>query len=129
RSLELRAERDAVRAARVVVCNSERSRRDVIEKVGANPARARVVYYGTDPTQFCPATPDERAEARGRLDWPADRPVVIFVGSPRDRRKGFDTLLAAWSRLCQSADWDALLVVVGHGTGLASDRVRFLGFR
>jgi glycosyltransferase involved in cell wall biosynthesis len=129
RSLELRAERDAVRAARVVVCNSERTRRDVVERVGAGAARTRVVYYGTDPTQFRPATADERAELRTRLGWPAERPVVMFVGAPGDRRKGFDTLRAAWSRLCKSPDWDAVLVVVGHGPGLPTDHVQFLGFR
>ena len=133
RSLELRAEREAIRAARVVVCNSERTRRDVIEKLGANPERTRVVYYGTDPERFRPATAAERRELRSQLGWPADRPVVVFVGAPGDRRKGFDTLFDAWSRLCKSADWDGVLTVVGQppplATGGRSAQVRFLGFR
>ena len=48
RRLELRAERAAVRAARVVVCNSDRTRRTVVEALGADPDRTRTVYYGTD---------------------------------------------------------------------------------
>lgn len=140
RRLELRAERAAVRAARVVVCNSDRTRRDVVETLGANPDRAVTVYYGTDPSRFRPATDTERAELRARLGWPADRPVVMFVGALGDRRKGFDTLFEAWSRLCKESSWDAVLAVVGRGAELPaweartraaglSERVRFLGFR
>jgi glycosyltransferase involved in cell wall biosynthesis len=122
------------------VCNSDRTRRDVVELLGASPDRTRTVYYGTDPTRFRPATDAERAEQRARLGWPADRPVVMFVGALGDRRKGFDTLFAAWSGLCKESSWDAVLVVVGRGAELPaweertraaglSDRVRFLGFR
>jgi glycosyltransferase involved in cell wall biosynthesis len=136
RTLERRAERDAVRAARVVVCNSNRTGRVVIEKLGANPDRVRTVYYGTDPTRFHPATETERAALRERLQWPTDRPVVMFIGALGDRRKGFDTLFEAWSQLCQKPGWDAVLVVVGRGAELAmwTERgapldIRFLGFR
>lgn len=140
RTLEARAERAAVRAARVVACNSERTRCDVIERLGIDPGRARTVYYGTDPGRFRPADGSERAGQRARLGWPVDRPVVVFVGGLGDRRKGFDTLFAAWASLCQSPDWDAILVVVGRGAELRywdaqattaglADRVRFLGFR
>lgn len=140
RRLELRAERAAVRAARVVVCNSDRTRRDVIELLGAAPDRTRTVYYGTDPTRFRPATDAERGKLRARFGWPADRPVVMFVGALGDRRKGFDTLFEAWSRLCKESSWDAVLVVVGRGAELPAwedrtraagltDRLRFLGFR
>jgi glycosyltransferase involved in cell wall biosynthesis len=138
--LDRRDERRAFRLARVVVCNSDRTRRDATELVGADPARTRVVYYGSDPDRFYPAPDAERAELRARLGWPVDRPVVLFVGALGDRRKGFDTLFAAWSGLCRSADWDAVLAVVGTGAALPGwraeasraglgDRVRFLGFR
>ncbi|HUR54060.1 MAG TPA: glycosyltransferase family 4 protein, partial [Gemmataceae bacterium] len=140
RALERRAERAAVRAARVVVCNSDRTRRDVVEKLGANPDRAVTVYYGTDPARFRPASDAERGDFRARFGWPADRPVVMFVGALGDRRKGFDTLFGAWSRLCKEPSWDAVLVVVGRGAELPAwedrtrsagltERVRFLGFR
>jgi glycosyltransferase involved in cell wall biosynthesis len=140
RRLELPAERRAVRAARVVVCNSDRTRRDVVERLGADPARAAVVYYGTDPDRFRPAGEAERADLRAKFGWPADRPVVMFIGALGDRRKGFDTLYDAWSRLCKAGGWDAVLAVVGRGAELPAwedrvrtagltDRVKFLGFR
>jgi glycosyltransferase involved in cell wall biosynthesis len=138
--LALRDERRALTVARVVVCNSDRTRRDATELAGAHPDRTRVVYYGSDPDRFYPATDAERAGLRARLGWPADRPVVLFVGALGDRRKGFDTLFAAWADLCGSADWDAVLAVVGAGAALPGwragadraglgDRIRFLGFR
>jgi glycosyltransferase involved in cell wall biosynthesis len=138
--LNIRAERAALRAARIVVCNSELTRRHAIELCGVDPSRAVTIYYGSDPDRFRPATDSERTDLRIRLEWPTDRPVFAFVGALGDRRKGFDTLFAAWTQLCQSTDWDGLLVVIGSGAerpawearaagaGLA-DRIRFLGFR
>jgi glycosyltransferase involved in cell wall biosynthesis len=57
-----------------------------------------------------------------------------------DRRKGFDTLFAAWKVLCREPDWDATLVVVGSGARLQTwrdrsrdeglhERIEFCGFR
>jgi glycosyltransferase involved in cell wall biosynthesis len=140
RTVDLRAERAAARAAQVVICNSNRTRRDVIEHFGVAPDRAATVYYGCDGALFRPAGRAERESLRARLGWPAERPVVLFVGALGDRRKGFDTLLRAWHLLCREPEWDALLVVVGHGVELplweqrAADaglggRIRFLGFR
>lgn len=138
--LHLRAERAALRIARVVICNSNRTRQDVIEKLGVSPDRTHTIYYATDPERFHPATDDERAALRTRLGWPAGRPVVVFVGALGDRRKGFDTLFDAWHRLAKSGTWDATLVVVGRGAELPAwedrartagrgDSIRFLGFR
>ncbi len=138
--MHLTAERAAVRAARTVVCNSERTRRDVVERLGVEPERAVTVYYGTDPSRFRPSSPAEREELRAGFGWPPDRPVVMFIGALGDRRKGFDTLLAAWTALAARGGWDPLLVVVGRGAELPSwqrrveaaglhDGVRFLGFR
>ena len=140
RPMNLRAERAAVRLARVVVCNSDRTRCDVIEKLGVAPDRAVTVYYGTDPQLFHPAAPQTRAALRERFGWPEARPVVLFIGAMGDRRKGFDTLFAAWQVLCSEASWDAVLVAVGSGAELPiwkarataaglADRFRFLGFR
>ena len=137
---DLRAERRTVRGARIAICNSERTRRDAIERLGADPGRTAVVYYGTDPERFRPADAVERTVLRSRLGWPADRPVLVFVGALGDRRKGFDTLFDAWTSLARTPDWDATLMVVGSGVERSlwerrvaeaafGDRVRFLGFR
>jgi glycosyltransferase involved in cell wall biosynthesis len=111
-----------------------------------SPDRVHVVYYGTEPGVFHPAGPAERAAARRRLGWPADRPtarpVVAFIGAlGHDRNKGFDVLFRAWQWLSADPWWDADLVVAGGGAevdlwrhraeqaGLAqSGRVRVLGF-
>jgi glycosyltransferase involved in cell wall biosynthesis len=138
RRAELAAERACVRAARVVITNSERTRADVIERLGADPQRVHTVYYGTDPARFRPPTDAERAEARARLGRSDDRPSVVFVGALGDRRKGLDTLLSAWRLLARDPGWDARLAVVGTGAALESLRaechdlggsVELLGFR
>jgi glycosyltransferase involved in cell wall biosynthesis len=133
-------ERSAIAIARQIVTTCERNKSDLIRLFDVPEDRIEVVYYGTDPDVFHPATPDERAALRERFGWSADRPVVAFVGALGDRRKGFDTLFEAWCRLCKSSGWDADLVVVGTGgeqpvwqakaaaLGLG-DRMRFLGFR
>jgi glycosyltransferase involved in cell wall biosynthesis len=136
----LRRERIALQRARLVLCNSARTARDVGDLLGIAPARTRVVYYGSDATRFPLVSDDERAEYRRQLGWPGDRPVALFVGALGDRRKGFDRLLEAWTLLCGDPAWDVDLAVTGQGAELPAwrrraaglgieRRVRFLGFR
>jgi glycosyltransferase involved in cell wall biosynthesis len=140
RPLNLRAERLALGMARTVICNSEQTRRAVIERIGVAPERAVTVYYGTDATRFHPPSTQERADLRQQLGWHDTAPVVVFIGALGDRRKGFDTLFSAWVELCRKPDWDAVLVVIGSGAELPAweertrsaglaDRIRYLGFR
>ena len=137
---ELANERRAVGRARVVVCNSRRTRDEVIARLGVEPSRAHVVYYGTDAARFSLVHADERERAKRALGCAAERPLVGFVGALGDRRKAFDTVFAAWTELCRQSDWDADLIVAGAGAerlqwqqrareaGL-DRRMRFLGFR
>ena len=136
---DLLRERDALREARVVICNSRRTRNDVAERLGVHESKLEVIYYGCDPSRFPPVTGDERTSARGALGA-SGRPLVGFVGALGDRRKGFDTLFAAWVSLCARSDWDADLVVVGSGAerrvwqsrareARIDRRMHFLGFR
>jgi glycosyltransferase involved in cell wall biosynthesis len=139
RPLDLFRERAALTKARLVIANSARTRRDLIELLGVDPSRIATVYLGVDPVSFAPPGPARRAERRARLGFDA-RPRVAFIGALGDPRKGFDTLYAAWSRLCRKPSWDCDLVVLGRGVdsgpwlaraerdGLAH-RIRFLGFR
>jgi glycosyltransferase involved in cell wall biosynthesis len=140
RRADLAAERQSLHAARVVICNSRRTREDVIQRIGVDPSRVHVVYYGGDPDTFSLVTPQERAAAKIRLSCSADRPLVGFVGALGDRRKAFDTVFTAWCALCRRSDWDADLVVVGRGAQLpawrrrareagVANRIRFMGFR
>ncbi len=136
----LRRERTALRRARLVLCNSERTALDVRDRLGIEPGRTRVVYYGSDGAQFPRVSGPERAELKRALGWPGDRPVALFVGALGDRRKGFDRLLEAWVLLCRDPGWDVDLAVTGQGAELpdwrrrvaalgVDRRVRFLGFR
>ena len=132
-------ERQAIRAARLVLTNSRRTTADVIDCLGVPAARVKVVYYGADPA-WAPPTDDDRRRGREAFGLPSDRPVVAFVaGFGYDNRKGFDTLLEAWKRVCRSPNWDAELVLAGGGKaatdvagwlareGLAG-RARMVGF-
>jgi glycosyltransferase involved in cell wall biosynthesis len=140
RSRALRDERTVVQGARVTISNSALTQRHAVDLLGANPDSAYFVHYGTDPDRFRPPSMDERAEARAALGWMDDAPVVCFIGALGDRRKGFDTLFDAWTRLCADGDWDARLAVVGAGGELEAwrrraadaeliDRIHFLGFQ
>ena len=134
----LSAEGQSLWRARVIVANSEKTRRDLVEILKLPPERVHTVYYGTDPVRFRPPTLEERSDARTRLKWYDDRPTVVFVGALGDRRKGLDTLLAAWRLLAREKTWDARLAVVGKGASRGrlkrefrdlKDSVVFLGFR
>lgn len=135
-----RAERRALQRARLVIANSMVTRDDLLERVGLDPTRVQVVYYGIDPEVFHPATPAERSSIRVRMGWTLDRPLIAFVGALGDRRKGFDTLFAAWQILCRDRGWDCGMVVMGAGAELPAwkaraalaglaERICFLGFR
>lgn len=124
--------------ARLVLANSDATRRFLIELLGVRPEVVHTVYLGSDPS-WGPAGEEERGEARAWLGIEPDRPLVVFVGAlGYDTRKGFDTLLTAWRALCSESDWDAELVVAGGGRGLdrwreeirvqgLAGRVRLLG--
>jgi len=133
-------EQIALRMAKRVIANSNRTRRDVIERLGVSEDRVRVIYYGIDPQSFRTADDEERANVRRELGWDPARPHIVFVGALHDRRKGFDVLFDAWRTLHGESSWDAQLVVIGAGSELPAwqerarqlgldKRIVFLGFR
>jgi len=122
-------EQEALRRARVVIANSEATRDEIISRLGVPPERVHTVYYGTDAQELRPITAGDRAAARAALGWEAERRVVLFVGALGDRRKGFDTVLAAWQQVCADPGWEADLVVVGRGSELEAWRRRTIDWR
>jgi glycosyltransferase involved in cell wall biosynthesis len=140
RQRSLRSERQTLGTVRLAICNSGRTQRDLVNLLGIPEARTRVVYYGTDANRFTCVEADAAVAARAALGLPSDGVRVLFIGALGDRRKGFDTLVDAWSTLCREASWDGHLVVVGAGAevqawqrrmeeaGLGA-RATFLGFR
>jgi glycosyltransferase involved in cell wall biosynthesis len=136
----LRRERAALAAAPLVICNSERTADDVQRHYGAPRSRLRVVYYGSDPDAFGPASAAERESARQALGIRNGRRVAAFIGALGDRRKGFDVLFDAWRSLSADRSWDVDLLVAGEGAEADAwraraaqagidGRLRFLGFR
>lgn len=114
--LDRSAERRALAVSRLIVANSERTRRDLVDLLSIDPRRIRVVLLGTDPDTYRLVTPGERAPARRWLGVLDDRPLVAFVGSlGYGCCKGFDTLLASWRLLCNRPDWRGGLIVAGGG--------------
>jgi len=132
-------ERTALRSAKLLVANSERTRRDLIDLLGIEAERIHTIYLGTD-SAWKQLTPERRESARAWLGVPKGRPLVAFVGAlGYDLRKGFDILWRAWQELCRLTEWDAHLLVAGRGRALADwqrevaryglgERVKFLGF-
>ena len=134
----LARERKVLSGARLVICNSRRTARDVQRAYNLPIDRIHVVYYGSDATTFSPVTAEQRALAKRSLGWTA-QPVALFVGALGDARKGFDRLFEAWRLLSTDPSWDVALAVAGAGAGMGGwpERaareglrdVRFLGFR
>jgi len=135
----LRAERRSLTMAKLVIANSDATRKILIDKLALPAERVRTIYYGIDTSRFRAADSEERQELRQKFHWD-DAPRVVFVGALGDRRKGFDTLAAAWTQLCQRGSWDAKLVVIGSGADQAywkrhlrqqgcGNSIEFLGFR
>jgi len=124
KSIARRRERAALINSRIIIANSERTRQDLITKLGVPAQKIHKVYLGADsPT--APITADQRIRARNWLGKNTDRPIEVFVGALGfDTNKGIDTLFAAWRRLCASPDWDVDLVVAGGGRGVESWRRR-----
>ncbi|HEX8474139.1 MAG TPA: glycosyltransferase family 4 protein [Pyrinomonadaceae bacterium] len=127
-----RRERGAISNARIVIANSERTRRDLMTHLDVKPERIRTVRLGSDDVrqlQDGAATREERTAAREWLGVPEGRPLVVFVGAlGHDCNKGFDTLLGAWARLCARAEWDADLVAAGGGRAVAAWRTHVASF-
>lgn len=132
----LRHERQCVQSARLVIANSELTRRHVVELLGIEEQRTTTIYLGAN-NDWEPATKAERSAARSWLEILENEPVVSFVGAlGHDRRKGFDTLWAAWQELTADPAWNAHLVVAGGGRQVehwrrmaqVNPRVHILGF-
>ncbi len=132
-------ERRCLAPARHIVANSQRTRRDLVERLGLEPERIQVVYYGCDPA-FTGRNAAEHSAARRELGWPEDRPQALFIGALGDNRKGFDRLYEVWRLLCLDPAWDVDLRAAGRGADLEywrqrvraegmSGQIDLLGFR
>ncbi|MCC6348630.1 MAG: glycosyltransferase family 4 protein [Candidatus Eisenbacteria bacterium] len=85
----------AVARARVVLADSEFTREDVIELLGANPDQVRVAYLAA-PEGLAAPPPGAVAAFRAARGLPAD--YVLYVGA-RKRHKNLGLLLRAWAAM------------------------------
>jgi glycosyltransferase involved in cell wall biosynthesis len=132
-------ELSAAKMGRLFITNSDRTSRDLIERLGVDSRRVHTVYLGAE-SEWGPVTREEKAASRKLLDIPEGRAIAVFIGSiGHDRRKGCDVLLEAWKRLCADPQWDVDLLVAGTGSALDTcrqqvsqwkleHRIRMLGF-
>lgn len=92
--------------------------------VGTDAARTRVLTNGVDAARFYP---EDRADARRRLNLPAGARIVLTVGH-MVKRKGFQFLVDALAELHARGHGDAHLVIIG-APGEEGDYSRELGAR
>jgi glycosyltransferase involved in cell wall biosynthesis len=114
--LDRHQERRIFRASRLLVANSEKTRYDLIERVGVDAQRIEMIYLGVDPDEFSQVTPDERAAARSRWQLAGDDPGLAFIGAlGYDHRKGFSTLLDAMRVLRERGGVVPRVLAAGSG--------------
>ncbi len=97
-------------AAVITACSGDLHERGL--RLGAPPARSRVIPYGVNINQFRP-DPGAHAAVRVGLGLPAAAPLVVGLGR-LVAKKGFGVLLDAWP-LVLAGRPDAHLAIVGYG--------------
>ena len=107
----------AVRHADRIIAVSNRTRRDLVELVGAPAGRIDVVYEAADPRY---GLVDEGTVARSRSRFGLQRDYLLFVGT-REPRKNLARLLEAYAWLVARRSDAPELVVAGRTGWLADD--------
>lgn len=111
-----RRETRALHRSRIIITNSDSTRRQVIEEVGIEANRVHRIYLGVDSEQYGPVNETERKEARVRFGVEGDAPVLLFVGAlGYDANKGFDTLLTALPQVRALLGQSVTLLAAGGG--------------
>jgi glycosyltransferase involved in cell wall biosynthesis len=105
RPTQVAAQRRLYDAVDAVVAHSEYGRRELVERLGVDPAKVRVIHHGA----FDHLAREPQAELPAELSG-SPRPAVLFFGLLRPY-KGLDVLLEAWRGL---EGIDAELWIVGR---------------
>jgi D-inositol-3-phosphate glycosyltransferase len=135
-TLRLEMERQLIQHADRIVAATQDERVQIIRHCGATSSQVEVIPCGVDLRRF---VAHDHREARARLGWKSEQPVLLFVGR-LDPFKGPDVLLQAAALMQKKAQ---IVIVGGNAAGdpeieklrqLACElhiqkRVRFLGAR
>ncbi len=107
----------SVRRARLILADSESTKRDIVELLGTPPNKVRVVYAGVGP-EFAPVTQEDilaGVRTRYNLTWP----FVLNVGT-LEPRKNHLRLIRSFAQLLPHHP-DLRLVLVGGKGWLYED--------
>jgi glycosyltransferase involved in cell wall biosynthesis len=105
-------EQNVIDGADAIVAECPQDELDLARHYRTPSSRVRMIPCGFDPDELQPVT---RAEARKRLDLPADRPIVLQLGRMVPR-KGVDTVIRALGILERRYRLAPLLLIVGGET-------------
>jgi len=126
----------SLRRADGVIAVSRHVRRILVERLGVEESRIRVIYHGIDPMYRCPVPRERLEEIRARYELPAS--FLLFVGA-EEPRKNLPRLIRALRYLPRSAGPVPLVLVGKKGSDHArvrdtvdregvSGRVRWLDY-
>jgi glycosyltransferase involved in cell wall biosynthesis len=118
--------RHSARRARLVIANSESTRRDVVQYLGVEDSRVRVIYPGVDDA-FRPLGGDAVPERMARAWGVPAGPFFLFVGK-LSKRRNLPMLLDAYARLRRERAVPHSLLIIGpdylgvNAPGLIAER-------
>jgi glycosyltransferase involved in cell wall biosynthesis len=120
-------ERVVYSRATLLITLSQSFQQELSRRYGVAEERIRVVPAGVDAERF--NMQYTRAEARERMGWPADRPVLLTVRR-LVRRMGLEKLVEAAKLIVQTQP-DALFLIGGSGplTNELQQRITELGLQ
>jgi UDP-glucose:(heptosyl)LPS alpha-1,3-glucosyltransferase len=105
--------------SRKIIAVSHQVKQEFLDAYDIPKEKIIVIYNGVDSERFHPRLrPDARKRVRAEFGIPADRPIVLFVGTGF-RRKGLDRLLRLWREHEMPGIY---LVIVGNDAKLSSYR-------
>jgi D-inositol-3-phosphate glycosyltransferase len=109
-SIRLEMERRLIQRADAIIASTDEERTQIIRHCGATSAQVRVIPCGIDLKLF---VPQDQQQAREKLGFKRDQPVLLFVGR-LDPFKGPDLLLRAATMMDEKAQ---IVIVGGKPTG------------
>ena len=105
-----------------VIAISQSTRKDLIELLGINPEKIRVVYLGVNHKIY---REKNKEEARKTLNLPLDKKILLNVGTENEN-KNIERLIRVFHRL-QKRFKDLMLIRVGLTSNETSDLIAELG--